>query len=334
MRLRTCLAPRQDPNHSSKDLGRGHADKWYQSTPPQLHQSRNRLPPPICLGPHHRPQDPCRLQARTLLFCLAHPHCHNQAGHPLFQVRGRALQSRPSRVRQDSSERRGHMTTCLAAGTAGAIAAEQGGPLVTGVLVRKPQGVQLQSKAQMRCLQLPDSQSAHHSRHSRPHQKRSYPLPRPGTLPLPPTPSPGPQLYHCPDRGPNPPSHSRLILRPWQRQPTGQARQSSSSPSHSRANRKGRARGLCGLTSGASSGGSRAPRAPPAQSKPRQAKLALLMKQALQKATGRAGAATRGGEAPRLPGTRRLQLLVTAVVQMLALLMGLVALKRDGLLLA
>ena len=62
-----------------------------------------------------------------------------------------------------------------------------------------------------------------------------------------------------------------------------------------------------------------------------QTRSALL--QALQKATGRAGAATRGGEAPRLPGTRRLQLLVTAVVQMLALLMGLLVLKRDGLLL-
>lgn len=57
------------------------------------------------------------------------------------------------------------------------------------------------------------------------------------------------------------------------------------------------------------------------------------MKQALQKATGHAtGTATRGGEAPRLPETRLQQLLATAVLLMLALLMGL-ALKRGGLLL-
>lgn len=55
--------------------------------------------------------------------------------------------------------------------------------------------------------------------------------------------------------------------------------------------------------------------------------------QALQKATGHAtGAATRGGEAPRLPETRRQQLLVTALLLISALPMGLV-LKSDGLLL-
>lgn len=307
-------------SHSSKDSHRLHGVSSPSTLPP-LPQAKARVPQVnFQARPHSRHR--VMSKGRAVEFCLVHPHCLSQLGHLLHKGKGRALWSTLSRALQGQAGRRGHMTTCLTAGRAGLVGPEGAASRVTGVLVRMPLALQPQSRVLMTRLQPPASQGAPPSKHTRPHQVRTYPLPHRGTLP-----QPIPSHAPLPCRRPNkaaPPWHSRPILRPWQRQQTGQDHQISSS-SPSRASRRGKDKGQCALMTGASRDVSmEVSQGTPALSRMRalmHLQLQLVM-QALQMATGPATGTPRGDEAPRLPGTSQLQPAVAALLLMLPLLKG------------
>ena len=117
-------------SHSSKDSHRLHGVSSPSTLPP-LPQAKPRVPQ-LNFQAHPHSRHRVTSKGRTVEFCLVHPHYLSQLGHLLHKGKGRALWSSLSRALQGQAGRRGHMTTCLAAGRAGLAGPEAAAPPVTG----------------------------------------------------------------------------------------------------------------------------------------------------------------------------------------------------------